>query len=278
MLFAELYELSPDIPARPVNEVTMVYSRIDRGSHFREGRPGLSLTYVAEGKEPYTIGGRSIVVNSDQFLVMPSNAPVAYEHDAASGTATALCVFVPDQFEGNEMGCLEKPLLLSARAFGLGELFRKATKEIARGENDSARLAEAFGARILAGLSDFHEEVGQNLDALECVKWSTREYRYRQLERARAYLHEDLSRSIPISELASAAGISRFHLARLFREVFGISPGEYHRRLRLEKARHLIQREDLPCGFAGRRAGFANAAAFTRAYKRMFGHLPSSNS
>ncbi|HEX8829883.1 MAG TPA: AraC family transcriptional regulator, partial [Longimicrobium sp.] len=44
------------------------------------------------------------------------------------------------------------------------------------------------------------------------------------VSRARAYLDEHWVRNVPLDELASVAGVSKFHLARRFTEAVGLPP------------------------------------------------------
>lgn len=53
-----------------------------------------------------------------------------------------------------------------------------------------------------------------------------------------------------------------------------MSPLQYQKRLRLQKARRLILSEGCDAASAGYRVGYDNAAKFTREYKRLFGVSP----
>jgi len=55
-----------------------------------------------------------------------------------------------------------------------------------------------------------------------------------------AFLESNLHRKITSSQLAEAASTSSSHLSRLFKSETGLSPGEYLRRVRMEKARQLL--------------------------------------
>jgi AraC family transcriptional regulator len=60
-------------------------------------------------------------------------------------------------------------------------------------------------------------------------------------ERVRAYVEDNLGRSVSLADLAHVAGVSRFHFARQFRKRTGESPLGYLRRVRVERAKVLLR-------------------------------------
>jgi AraC-like DNA-binding protein len=96
---------------------------------------------------------------------------------------------------------------------------------------------------------------------------------------ARCYIAEHLEDiELNVARVASAAGISERHLARLFNET-GSSPSTYILQLRLELARRLLTDQaeaESPIAAVARRCGFASQAYFARAYKTRYGVTPST--
>ena len=79
------------------------------------------------------------------------------------------------------------------------------------------------------------------------------------------------------SEMAALAGLTARALNYAFRERFGCSPMEWQRTHFLELAhQHLVENNiNSSVKTMSRQFGFASAAAFSRFYKRRFGHNPS---
>ena len=90
---------------------------------------------------------------------------------------------------------------------------------------------------------------------------------------AREYLEDNLSRSVPLEELAGLANLSPFHLARVFRDEVGLPPHAYHTQARLGRARGLLLRGWPPARVA-RETGFADQSHLTRRFKRLVGVTP----
>lgn len=93
------------------------------------------------------------------------------------------------------------------------------------------------------------------------------------LDRVRQLLH-DTGGAVPTAVLAREAGVHRVHLARTFREHFGLPVTAYARQLRLRAARHLLAEVDLPLAGVAARAGFADQSHLTRVMHRAWGITP----
>ena len=97
-------------------------------------------------------------------------------------------------------------------------------------------------------------------------------------EKARliSYIDDRLSESMGLQELASFAGFSRFHFARLFRQSFGMSPHEYQLHRRIERAREMLRfAPDNSVTHVAVSLGFNDESHFRRHFKRTVGVTPS---
>lgn len=89
------------------------------------------------------------------------------------------------------------------------------------------------------------------------------------------FMNANLQRRIPLTELASVANLSAPYFCRLFASQTGLSPGEYLRRLRMEKARHLLTTSFLRIKEVMAMVGYDTKSHFARHFKRSFGLTPS---
>jgi transcriptional regulator GlxA family with amidase domain len=74
--------------------------------------------------------------------------------------------------------------------------------------------------------------------------------------------------------LASAVGMSPFLFARVFRELTGMPPHKYLVRVRLQRARALLE-SGMSVTQACYTAGFNNLSHFIRSFRARFGTTPS---
>lgn len=94
------------------------------------------------------------------------------------------------------------------------------------------------------------------------------------LDTARDILHEQNCEADTVAEVAELVGVHPVHLARVFREHYGVSPGTYMRRLRLDFAATQLAISDETLSSIARCAGFTDQSHFTRAFKRHTGFTP----
>jgi AraC family transcriptional regulator len=79
-----------------------------------------------------------------------------------------------------------------------------------------------------------------------------------------------------LSSLAAETGYSRRHFLRTFRASTGLSPYQYVLRMRLERARQLMQRRTLRLLDIALESGFTSNAHFSNAFRQHFGVSPSN--
>jgi AraC-like DNA-binding protein len=92
--------------------------------------------------------------------------------------------------------------------------------------------------------------------------------------RARDYLHDNATRNISLQELANVAGLSPFHLARVFRQEIGLPPHLYQVQVRIAQAKHLLARGWRVAQVATE-TGFYDQSHFGGHFKRLVGVTPA---
>nr|WP_255453268.1 helix-turn-helix domain-containing protein [Paracoccus shanxieyensis] len=76
---------------------------------------------------------------------------------------------------------------------------------------------------------------------------------------------------LPLARIASACGVSVSKLDRLFRSEIGMPPGRYFQMLRLSQARELAASTDFDLREIALRCGYGDAAALSKAHRRVYG-------
>jgi len=95
------------------------------------------------------------------------------------------------------------------------------------------------------------------------------------LLRVRDLLEAEYARTVTIRELADEAGLSTFHLIRVFRASFGLPPYKYLEQVRIRQARCLI-RHGFPLAHVVNATGFSDQSHLTRYFKRIVGVTPGT--
>lgn len=94
------------------------------------------------------------------------------------------------------------------------------------------------------------------------------------VKKAVIYLRQHLSEPLSLDKLAEAVGISKFHLAHLFKIYTGKTVIQTMNLIRCAEAQRLIE-EGATVSAAAFSCGFENLSYFTRTYKKYMGTLPS---
>jgi AraC-like DNA-binding protein len=93
--------------------------------------------------------------------------------------------------------------------------------------------------------------------------------------RAKRYLIERFNESVTLAELATVAGLSKFHLVRQFAAQTGLSPHAFQVHVRVERARMLL-RKGFSAVEAAMLVGFADQSHLTRHFKRVWRITPGA--
>ena len=91
-----------------------------------------------------------------------------------------------------------------------------------------------------------------------------------RLEAAVAILRTEYRQRISIEQLAIAAGMSLTAFHKHFKLMTSLTPGQYHKRLRLIEARRLMREEGFLASAAAFDVGYESVSQFTREYGRLF--------
>jgi AraC family transcriptional regulator, regulatory protein of adaptative response / methylated-DNA-[protein]-cysteine methyltransferase len=97
-----------------------------------------------------------------------------------------------------------------------------------------------------------------------------------KVEKAAKRLREAEGERVALEVLAQAADLSRFALVRAFKKVLGVTPGEYARRLRMERFGHEVRSENGSVTEAIYSAGFGSSSRMYENAHKELGMRPST--
>jgi len=130
-----------------------------------------------------------------------------------------------------------------------------------------ARMADVLAASIIrawveCGCSDATGWIA----AVRCPK----------IGKVIAAIHADPERDWDVPALADLMGASRSSFAQAFTQTMGESPAKYVAKVKMFQARHWIAQEGMRIATVANRLGYESEASFSRAFKRITGHPPST--
>lgn len=106
-------------------------------------------------------------------------------------------------------------------------------------------------------------------------KRSTRDELFRRLSMAKVYMERHFCDPISLENVSREAALSRYHLIRSFKKVFGITPYQYLLQLRMDKARKMLLSTKLMVHEIATCCGFADVNSFGKTFKNYYGTAPT---
>ena len=89
-----------------------------------------------------------------------------------------------------------------------------------------------------------------------------------RLRRVKEFINANLETDLSLAEIAAASDLSQYHFARAFRTTTGLTPQQYLMRQRVERAKELLAKNDLPIVEISLRTGFKNQSHFTTLFRK----------
>ncbi|TES57947.1 response regulator transcription factor [Halalkalibacterium halodurans] len=94
------------------------------------------------------------------------------------------------------------------------------------------------------------------------------------IEQVMIYIEKHLAENITLQDIADELYISRNYLGQIFKKVVGESFKNYVTRLRMEKAKKMIQEGNFLIYEVSEKVGYVNPAYFTTMFKKYTGYTP----
>ena len=97
------------------------------------------------------------------------------------------------------------------------------------------------------------------------------------IESALVFIENNLKTEVSLADLARAAGYSEYHFLRIFKEVVGLTPGDYIRKRRLSEIAREMENGSRSASEIAYEYGFNSKENFTRAFKAEHRVLPTEH-
>jgi AraC-like DNA-binding protein len=101
------------------------------------------------------------------------------------------------------------------------------------------------------------------------------EHHYAYIRQSKAFMEKYHGDKIELEEIAAAAFMSRFHYIRIFQRVYGRTPRQYLRDLRIEKAKELLKKGHSISQVCFD-VGYESLPTFSKVFKRGTGYSPKA--
>ena len=220
----------------------------------------VELIYVYKGKVRAFYNFEEYIINENEFILIFPNIVHAFE--SLEKTTYLLSIFNKNNFPTMESifstqcidgsPVLHKNQLHPEVEFCVKQLYERA--ELHQKCNTNLAYLMLILDNILKQVNLKPLKEGKD------IKW---------IQQVLSYLNENYSNPIKLDDLSKKMGISKFHLSRNFNARIGRSISEYVNRLRVEKAKVLLENTELHITTIAMECGFDSLTTFFRVFKEL---------
>lgn len=93
---------------------------------------------------------------------------------------------------------------------------------------------------------------------------------------AQHFIEENCHREMTLDLISNEVGLSKYYLARQFKDFTGESPIQYAIQCRIRTAQHLLETTTMPVASIARTAGYKSETHFQQAFKKAIGLSPGA--
>lgn len=255
--------------ANTLDAVPIAYLGEDRGPFTVRRRALLEFgLYVGAPPIDVRLGPHRTVVESGQLITL--NTHSGYAGTPLDDRPVSLWWLSFDVAETTPIPGLDsQAMLLTTPMQETSRLVERYRSAFRLYRHDQTFQNIRVKCEVLNLLADLHEAVAGQRDPTPASDSIEKAMRLLYS----AYTRPDLTRE----ELAHAAHLSEAQFGRRFQLEIGMSPMQYVGRLRIARARELLERTRLNVTEVARASGFSDPFHFSRAFKRAVGVCPRTH-
>lgn len=258
-------------------QYTIFYRSTRRLRWQIEARAEYTILFLLDGTAEYDLSGsRGELVPDGALLLDPGRAAKAVGGPVRYVTLSLAPSYVLDCAVRARLVSATATVTFRASVVGsdrhLSRLARDLADELTLEAPGQEVVMAALVEQLIVHLLRRHTNARRS-DELELSRVGLVD---RRIRRAVELMHAHMDRDLPLEEIASAAYLSPFHFARLFKKLTGTSPHAYLATLRVERAQRLLAETDLSIAEVSARVGYGSSSHFTKAFRQAKGLTPTA--
>lgn len=230
-------------------------------------RPNYILHYILSGKGIYRVGERTYKLKEGQgFLIEPEEITF-YQADEREPWTYLWVGFAGVQAE---MFLQDIGLNSNQHVFqsGYGEQLKRIVVDMLK--NNTFSQTHQYHLQSL--LYEFFAVLTRDMQ-MEAVAEENRDSIY--VKKAVVFIQNNYFRRIGVADIAKHVGVSRSYLYKIFVKNLQTTPSEFLARLRLVRAKELLELTELSVEGVAMSCGYQEALVFSKAFKQEVGMPPS---
>ncbi len=230
-------------------------------SKQKNGRLNHGLLYIWNGEATFYLdSGKTFVASDGQLVYLPKGIKYKMQYTAHSTT------FVVVNFSMSEQG---------TDFFSKKEIAVLATDDSINSiANIMAKFEVCGASQNISGSLRRKELFYRLLSLIYDNNPSIENGQYPQIVKGVMLLKQSYLENLPIEVFAKQSNVSVSTFRQLFNKQHGMSPLQYRNRLRIERAKQLLENDNCTVAEVAYASGFENIGYFCRYYKKITGETP----
>jgi AraC-like DNA-binding protein len=232
---------------------------------------------VAQGSKQVVVGNSNLDYHTGRYLVSSVDLPVSARITDASPAIPYLAVALLLDLKLLAEVALEVPKGSEERGLHRGIAVGSQSPQLLEGFVRLLRLLESpSDVAPLAPLivREIHYRLLTGQQSAFVRQIALTESRQPQVLKVIDWIRHHYARPLHIDALARLASMSPASLHRQFKALTAMSPLQYQKQIRLQKAQQIMLSESKDAASAGYAVGYGSPSQFSREYQRMFGAPP----
>mgnify|MGYP002785607626 CR=1 FL=1 len=256
------------------------FQSFEGSTHFNQ----IAAKFVVSGAETYVINGKKFLVKQGEYVIGNNNQ---YSEVHINQQTVGLCIDIAPEiiteitdsiFDTTDFRnfILSDKFLINkykAQHTHLGHQLNKLSRLLLV-ENQNSLLSHELFYSIGESIVRDQSLIFEQFSKLRYKKQLVNETVFRNLLNAKTHIDDNFLKVITITELTQLACMSKYDFIRRFKSAFLVTPFQYLIKKRLLHAKLLLLQGEKVSQVA-LLTGFADTAAFSKAFKNQFGCAPS---
>ena len=236
------------------------------------------LVLVLQGRKRIKLNEHVFTFDSDNYLVSTSTLPFECDSlDSEDNPLIVLLIPIDKKVMCDIMSILTKEIKNTSQEYNLGVFTDKVTKKI---QDITLNLLCALHSKeesLILGplyLKELYYQIFKGENAHFLYKMFSQASSEAKITNSIKTIHNDFQQHIDIAKLARDEGMSTSSFHAHFKKVTSHSPLQYIKKIRLHKAKSLIQNQHHNVNDTADKMGYVSVSQFSKDFKSYFGYPP----
>ena len=250
---------------------------------------GLGIKYVASGEGTYYANGKKFMVREGEYIIGNDFTKSIVQINQEK-VVEGICIDISTQIVSDVAEYYDlqasnlKEFLLSDQFFvnrynvkntSIGYSLSEINKKIKNGSFASSLQEQELFYSLAESIITDQRFIFDHLNNLDFKKNITNEEVFRSILQAKNFIDEHISENLSLDDISLNIGISKYHFIRVFKQAFGVSPYQYQKRIRLDRAK-LDLTQGISILETAIKYGFSDVPTFSKAFKQQFNLTPGA--